>query len=381
MTQARQVEIVEVGPRDGYQGIGPFIPTETKIALLERLMEAGLRRIEIGSFVSPKALPQMRDTNEILAACRQWPELKAQVLVPNEKWGREAISAGAKQLVFVLSVSESHNRNNVRRTSTESAEEYGRLLRAIPPDVEIRLDLATSFDCPFEGRIGIERAMALLDRLIDLKPDAEICPCDTTGRADPAQVGDFFETALQRFPEIKAWALHAHDTYGLGLANVHAAYRKGVRIFDASFAGLGGCPFAPGATGNVATEDLVWMFERMGVPTGIDIAALLPVAQDGAKIPGGLIGWPGSRCIERKLRRLRLHSSNVGVCDNIRKAALAQRRREEIICRRQYCRAKPTHLGMLVSRLGTGGFSGVAILAGFSTVTKLSRWFTRCRLR
>ena len=290
MTQARQVEIVEVGPRDGYQGIGPFIPTETKIALLERLMEAGLRRIEIGSFVSPKALPQMRDTNEILAACRQWPELKAQVLVPNEKWGREAVSAGAKRLVFVLSVSESHNRNNVRRTSTESAEEYGRLLRAIPPDVEIRLDLATSFDCPFEGRIGIERAMALLDRLIDLKPDAEICPCDTTGRADPAQVEDFFETALQRFPQIKAWALHAHDTYGLGLANVHAAYRKGVRIFDASFAGLGGCPFAPGATGNVATEDLVWMFERMGVPTGIDIAALLPVAQDGAKIPGGLSG-------------------------------------------------------------------------------------------
>ena len=290
MTAERPVEIVEVGPRDGYQGIGPFIPTDTKIALLERLVAAGLHRIEIGSFVSEKALPQMRDTGAILAACGRWPDLKPQVLVPNETWGRQAVDAGARMLVFVLSVSDSHNRNNVRRTPAESAEEYARLLRAIPADIAIRLDLATSFDCPFEGRIPLEAAMALLDRLVDLKPDAEICPCDTTGRADPSHVEEFFGVARKRYPGVRSWALHAHDTYGLGLANVLAAYRTGVRVFDASFAGLGGCPFAPGATGNVATEDLVWMFERMGIPTGIDIGALLPVAQDGAKIPGGLSG-------------------------------------------------------------------------------------------
>lgn len=290
MSEAASVEIVEVGPRDGYQGIGPFIPTDTKIALLERLVGAGLTRIEIGSFVSPKALPQMRDTAEVLAACARLPRLKPQVLVPNEKWGREAAAAGAKRLVFVLSVSDSHNRNNVRRSPQESADEYARLLQAIPADVEMRLDLATSFDCPFEGRIPIENAMALLDQLVALKPDAEICPCDTTGRADPAHVADFFGEARERFPQVRAWALHAHDTYGLGLANVHAAHRAGVRVFDASFAGLGGCPFAPGATGNVATEDLVWMFARMGVETGVDLDALLPVARAGAALPGGLSG-------------------------------------------------------------------------------------------
>ncbi len=279
------LEIVEVGPRDGYQGIGPFIPTERKIELLDKLAAAGLTRIEIGSFVSASALPQMRDTAEILAACAKLPAVRPQVLVPSERRGRDAVEAGARCLVFVLSVSEAHNRNNVRRSPEESAEEYERLLAAIPTEVAIRLDLATSFDCPFEGRIPEEKALALLDRLVKAKPDAEICLCDTTGRADPAHVASLFAQAKARFPEVGAWALHAHDTYGLGLANVHAAYREGVRVFDASFAGLGGCPFAPGATGNVATEDLVWMFERMGVSTGIDLDALVAAAREGAAIP------------------------------------------------------------------------------------------------
>jgi hydroxymethylglutaryl-CoA lyase len=289
---ARDVEIVEVGPRDGYQGIGPFIPTETKIAFLERLVNAGIRRIEIGSFVSASAVPQLRDTAEVLAACERWPELEPQVLVPSERRGKDAVAAGAKRLVFVLSVSESHNRNNVRRHPLESADEYDRLLAAIPADIGMRLDIATAFDCPFDGRVKEADTLALLDRLIKSKPDAEICLCDTTGRADPAHVESLFQACSERFPKVKTWALHAHDTYGLGLANVHAAYKQGVRVFDASFAGLGGCPFAPGATGNVATEDLVWMFERMGVKTGINLDALLPVASDGAHIPGGL---PGGR--------------------------------------------------------------------------------------
>jgi hydroxymethylglutaryl-CoA lyase len=289
-TEDSSVEIVEVGPRDGFQGIGPFIPTETKIRMMEELVAAGLRRIEIGSFVSASAVPQLRDTPELLRACARMPGLEPQVLVPSERRGRDAVEAGARRLVFVLSVTEAHNRNNVRRHPLESAEEYERLLAAIPPEVAMRLDIATAFDCPFTGRVPETDTIALLDRLIPARLDAEVCLCDTTGRADPAHVETLFSACMDRFPQVKAWALHAHDTYGLGLANVHAAYRQGVRVFDSSFGGLGGCPFAPGATGNVATEDLVWMFERMGIATGIDLGRLVAVAREGASLPGGTAG-------------------------------------------------------------------------------------------
>jgi hydroxymethylglutaryl-CoA lyase len=286
------VEIVEVGPRDGYQGIAPFIPTDVKIGFIERLASVGLRRIEIGSFVSEKALPQLRDTREVLTACARIPSVAPQVLVPNRRRGEEAVNAGAKALVFVLSVSESHNRENVQTTSEQSVGEYSRLLNAIPSEVTMRLDLATAFDCPFEGRVQIASTMAMLERLVPLHPQAEICLCDTMGRADPNHVESLFSACVSRFPDVSPWALHAHDTYGLGLANVHAAYKQGVRTFDASFGGLGGCPFAPGATGNVATEDIVYMFESMGMATGIDLEALMAVARDAAALPGGL---PGGR--------------------------------------------------------------------------------------
>jgi hydroxymethylglutaryl-CoA lyase len=177
----RAVEVVEVGPRDGFQGIGPFIPTDTKVRLLERAVAAGLRRIEIGSFVSASAVPQLRDTAEVLAAAARLPGLLAQVLVPSERRGREAVAAGARRLVFVLSVSEAHNRNNVQRHPLESVSEYERLLAAVPPDVAMRLDIATAFDCPFTGRVPEEATLALLDRVVPLRPDAEMCVCDTTG--------------------------------------------------------------------------------------------------------------------------------------------------------------------------------------------------------
>ena len=286
------VEIVEVGPRDGYQGIAPFIPTDVKIGFIERLASVGLRRIEIGSFVSEKALPQLRDTREVLTACARIPSIAPQVLVPNRRRGEEAVNAGARALVFVLSVSESHNRENVQTTPEQSVGEYSRLLNAIPSEVAMRLDLATAFDCPFEGRVQIASTMAMLERLVPLHPQAEICLCDTTGRADPNHVESLFSACVSRFPDVSRWALHAHDTYGLGLAHVHAAYKQGVRTFDASFGGLGGCPFAPGATGNVATEDIVYMFESMGMATGIDLDALVAVARDAAAVPGGL---PGGR--------------------------------------------------------------------------------------
>ena len=284
------VEIVEVGPRDGLQGIGPFVPTAAKIALVERLHAAGLTRIEIGSFVSASALPQLRDTPELLRHCQdRLPGLVPQVLVPSERRARDALAAGARCLAFVLSVSEPHNRSNVRRSPDESAADYERFAAMLPTGVAVRLNLATSFDCPFAGRIEEDAVLALLDRLVPLLPEAEVCLCDTTGRADPAHVASLFHKAMARLPGT-AWAFHGHDTYGLGTANVHAAYEAGVRVFDAAVAGLGGCPFAPGATGNVATEDLAWMFARRGVATGIDLDRLIAVARDAALLPGATAG-------------------------------------------------------------------------------------------
>jgi hydroxymethylglutaryl-CoA lyase len=292
MMATNAVDIVEVGPRDGYQGIKPFIPTVAKIALLKRLIAAGLKRVEIGSFVSAIALPQLADTSEILASCRDISGIVPQVLVPNEKYGRLAIDSGSRFLTFVLSVSESHNRSNVRRSPLESAEEYRRLLAAMPEHIDMRLNIATAFDCPFDGRVAETDTIALLDRLVPMRPEVELCLCDTTGRASPDQVESLFAACMARYPKVSRWALHAHDTYGLGLANVYSAWRQGVRVFDASYAGLGGCPFTPGATGNVATEDVAWMFRRMGISTGIDLDILIPVACDGATILGAT---PGGR--------------------------------------------------------------------------------------
>jgi hydroxymethylglutaryl-CoA lyase len=286
------VEIVEVAPRDGFQPIGPWIPTGKKIAFLRRLAAAGLRRIEIGSFVSPTAVPQLRDTAELIEAAAGMPELRPQVLVPTARRGRDAVAAGARFLVYVLSASEAHNRSNVRRSVAESVEDYAHLLDGLPAEVEVRINLATAFDCPFDGRVPVGAAMELLGRLTALRPDVEVCLCDTTGRATPDHVAQLSAAAMACFPQVAAWAYHAHDTYGLGLATVYAAYQEGVRIFDGAAGGLGGCPFAPGATGNVATEDVVWMFERMGIATGVDLGALLAVARDAVALPGAS---PGGR--------------------------------------------------------------------------------------
>ena len=289
MTNQR-VTLVEVGPRDGFQGIGPFIPTADKIDYLRRLNATGLNRIEIGSFVSATALPQLVDTPDLLNACADIPGIVPQVLVPTEGRARKALAAGSRFLAFVLSVSNAHNQNNVRRTPAESIEEYRRIADALPDGTDMRLNIATAFDCPFDGRVDTAATLALLDALVPAMPNAEICLCDTTGRAAPDHVSDLFRQARARFPEVTRWAMHAHDTYGLGLANVYAAWHAGVTVFDASFAGLGGCPFAPGATGNVATEDMVWMFHRMGIATGVDLDNLVLIASDGAQISGGLSG-------------------------------------------------------------------------------------------
>jgi hydroxymethylglutaryl-CoA lyase len=284
------VEIVEVGPRDGFQPIGPWIETQKKIDIIRQLATAGLKRMEITSFVSPSAVPQMRDAGEVLVATGDIADVSMQVLVPSARRGREALDAGATHIAYVVSASEAHNENNVRRSVASSIADYREFVRDLDAGIRLRFNLATSFDCPFTGRTEIGRVIEILGETIPAREDVEICLCDTTGRADPNHVGALFEKASRSFPAVEHWAFHGHDTYGLGVANVYSAYSAGVRVIDAAVGGLGGCPFAPGATGNVATEDVVWMFERMGVPMGIDIEALLSVAELAASIPGANSG-------------------------------------------------------------------------------------------
>jgi hydroxymethylglutaryl-CoA lyase len=301
------VEIVEVGPRDGFQSIAPFVPTEVKIALIERLHRAGLRRMETTSFVSQRALPQLADAADIVSAVAGHSGLDAQVLVPTERQAAHALAAGVRHISFVLSVTEAHNRANVRRAPADSAAEYARIVAALPEGARVRLNLATAFDCPFRGPVAADDTLALLEGLVAVSHRVEIALCDTTGRVGPRQVTALFAAAMARFPEVEGWAFHAHDTFGLGAVNVLAAWEAGIRVFDASVAGLGGCPFAPGATGNVATEDLVWLFETMGVATGIDLGALADIGMDVARLPGACTG---GRVRQALAGRRKLHARN-----------------------------------------------------------------------
>ncbi len=288
----RTATLVEVAPRDGFQPIGPFIETDDKVAFVTAAYAAGLRRIEIGSFASPTAIPQLRDTAEVMRRTATLEGLDAQVLVPNARGVELALKAGARHLVYVISMSEAHSRSNVRRDIETAMQEYRAVVRALPTDIALRLNLATAFDCPFEGVVDQSVVVERLAHLIDCRPDVEIGLCDTTGRANPDQVASLADVCLTRWGRQTHWVFHGHDTYGLGLANIAAAWRAGISGFDAAFGGLGGCPFAPGATGNTATEDVLWMFIQMGVETGVDLDAVVRLATRAAALPGAA---PGGR--------------------------------------------------------------------------------------
>ncbi len=285
---ADAVILSEVAPRDGLQSIGAFVPTETKIALVRACYEAGLRRMEIGSFVSPRAVPQMADTGEVLKAAKQLAGLECTTLVPNRRGFEAAVNAGADRLGLFMSVTESHNRANVNRTREESFADLAAIVREAPAGTRIRFNLSCTFHCPFEGVVPERDALDFIERVIAVDPGMEIALADTTGNAAPDQVRSVFAQAH------KAWgirfAFHGHDTYGMGIANVFAAWDAGCRVFDAASGGIGGCPFAPGATGNVAMEDVVWLFRRMGVETSVDFDRLLPAADLAAAIPGAVPG-------------------------------------------------------------------------------------------
>ncbi len=284
------VDIVEVGPRDGFQSIGPFIPTETKVDIVQRLYDCGIRRMEATSFVSQSALPQMADAETVMSFAQSLSGLDCQVLVPSIRHARRALEAGARHLSFVVSVSERHNLGNVRRTPLESVSEYAELVAEAGKEVSFRINIATAFDCPHGGRVAINDVLVLMERIVPIAPDAEFTLCDTTGKGSPQHVEDLFKSAFQEFGPDRKWAFHGHDTYGMGLANIWAAWKVGVKTFDAALAGVGGCPYAPGAKGNVATEDVVWMFAESGVETGIDRDSLVSASRVMETIPGAELG-------------------------------------------------------------------------------------------
>lgn len=280
------VKIVEVAPRDGFQAVRAFIPTETKIALIEELAACGFERLEIGSFVSPKAVPQLADTPEILKRARLPAGTRIMALVPNARGLDLALQAGVREISWVISVTESHNRSNVRRSVVESFRDFAAAWEGLGRDrPRLRLGLSTCFDCPWEGRVPEAAVVHCVERVIAAAPDVEIGICDTTGRAAPNHVGSLFARLLPRYASDRVtFAYHGHDTYGLGVANALEAWRQGVRAIDGAAGGLGGCPFAPGAAGNTASEDLVFAFEHMGVKTGVDFGRLLAAADRVAAV-------------------------------------------------------------------------------------------------
>ncbi len=273
-----QLQINEVATRDGFQVEATFVPTEEKIRLIDALSATGLARIEATSFVSPKAIPNLRDAAEVVAGIQRRPGVGITVLVPNVKGAERALASGVDEINLVMSASDSHGRANLRMTPEQSLAQYAEILSVVRSHpqgsgVFINASLSTSFGCPFEGKVPQARVLKLVSRLLELGVEG-VSLCDTTGMANPAQVASLCEAALARFPSAP-FTLHFHNTRGMGLANALAAWQAGIIRFDASLGGLGGCPFAPGATGNVCTEDLVHMFEQIGVSTGVDLDALL----------------------------------------------------------------------------------------------------------
>jgi len=271
------VTIVEVGPRDGLQNEANFVPTEHKIELINRLSETGLRRIEITSFVHPKAIPQLQDSEEIVKKLERKPSIIYSTLVPNEKGLERALAAGIGEIALFVSASETHNQKNVKMSINDSFRGFRNIAeKALANGIRMRGYIVTAFGCPYEGRVPQEKVEFIVEEYKNLGVH-EIALGDTTGMANPVQVSRLVSRISPRLGKT-GLALHFHDTRGAALANILAALQEGVTVFDGSIGGLGGCPYAPGASGNVATEDLVNMFEEMGIKTGIDLQRLIDCA-------------------------------------------------------------------------------------------------------
>ena len=277
------VLISEVGPRDGLQSIDAIMPTEHKKEWIKAEAEAGVREIEVGSFVPPKLLPQMADTFEIVQFAKTIPNLTVVALVPNFFGAKNAIEAGADKLCLPLSVSETHSHANLKKSHNEVLEEIRKISEYIaelddPKRPEFEGNLSTAFGCTLEGSVSEDKVVKLGAQMMQLGCD-EVGLSDTTGYANPNQIKRLIRLLKKEVGEENLTSMHLHNTRGLGLANALASFEEGITTLDSSLGGIGGCPFAPGASGNIVTENLVFMLDAMGVETGIDIEKLLAVTE------------------------------------------------------------------------------------------------------
>jgi len=275
---SEHIVLREVGMRDGLQSIAEIMPTETKIAWLEAEYAAGVRHIEVASFVPAKLLPQLADAEAVIAHAMTLPGLHVSALIPNSRGAERGLACGVPEMNYVLSVSEGHNLSNVRRSTGESIEDFRRvvaLCRDSGKAVKVNCGLATAFGCTIEGDVDEDRVRRIAGEIAAAGADGIIL-ADTVGYGQPAAIERVFRRVIADVSPLPV-AAHFHDTRGLGLANVLAAYNAGCREFDASLGGLGGCPYAPGATGNIVMEDTVFLFESMGCEVGIDLDRLVEV--------------------------------------------------------------------------------------------------------
>ncbi|NML42313.1 hydroxymethylglutaryl-CoA lyase [Ramlibacter sp. G-1-2-2] len=285
-----EVLVSEVGPRDGLQSVKAVMPTADKFRWIAALYAAGVREIEVASFVPAKLLPQMADAAAVVRHALTLPGLTVMALVPNVRGAQAALEAGVHKITIPVSASEAHSLANVRKTREQMVEEVRAIValrNEIAPQVKVEAGLSTAFGCTLQGQVAEDDVVWLAGQVIAAGAD-ESGLSDTTGMANPAQVRRLFQRVRAEIGE-RTGAAHMHNTRGLGLANCLAAYDVGVRTFDSSLGGLGGCPYAPGASGNVVTEDLVFMFEAMGVCTGVDIDKLLAAREP---LRAGLPGEP-----------------------------------------------------------------------------------------
>ncbi|TPE69744.1 hydroxymethylglutaryl-CoA lyase [Halalkalibacterium halodurans] len=280
-----KVTICEVAPRDGFQAEQEWIPTKQKLEIIKALATTGIQSMEITSFVHPKAIPQLKDASEVVERSQDLTNIRFRALVPNARGAERAIKAGIKKIKLMLSATDSHSISNANCTVEEAQNNHMSTIElAHRHNIKVGGSISVAFGCPYEGKVPIDRLISIVDRY-NRQGVYEVSLADTTGMADPVQVYETLGVLKSLFPQT-TFTMHFHNTRGMALANVFAALQQGVLDFDSSIAGLGGCPYAPGASGNVATEDLIHMLERMGIETGVDLEQVILVAKETQKLIG-----------------------------------------------------------------------------------------------
>ncbi|WP_227994872.1 hydroxymethylglutaryl-CoA lyase [Oceanobacillus sp. CFH 90083] len=308
----KKVTICEVAPRDGLQAVSDWIQTEDKIKMVKSLVQTGIPSLEITSFVHPKAIPQLKDAEEVVTSVvDQLEGVDVRALVPNLRGAERAVNAGVKKLKTMLSATDSHSLSNANDTVANAQEKLTPIFEyADSRNITVMGSISVAFGCPFEGTVPVERLIEIIKRYVDMGV-REISLADSTGMAQPVQVYDTLGILKEEFPQV-AYSMHFHNTRGAALANTFAALQQGVTLYDSSIAGIGGCPYLPNATGNVATEDLVHMLEEMGIHTNVNLDEVIKVAKDTLdllKVKGDsymLTAGPTSRLHDKPTRQKKI---------------------------------------------------------------------------